>query len=180
MYSGYEYWNKLAKLEVGQPKNDRSGMTWQGDIYLISMYDRALNASEILINYQAGLPNNKPVIIPKLQTINTIQNKYNQLNLTFAASDYDNDNVTIYIDMLPNKGTLHILNNINGNITDAITTTQLPFFISNTTTAASTLIYKPPNNQIGNAYTNFSFVVKQTNIPLLYTAQRICVCSHYH
>lgn len=76
---------------------------FNGTMYAIRIYDRALNATEMLLTSEEPLPNSKPV--PVSQTLTIEEDRGVAVDL--AAWDVDGDDVSFEIHTLPLRGTLY-------------------------------------------------------------------------
>lgn len=86
----YPYWDAAHRLYLS-PNIDEieTKTTWQGSIFLISMYNRILSDTEISTNYAAGLPNAKPQPTSRLIQVIGYQDTSFLYSLALDATDYD-------------------------------------------------------------------------------------------
>jgi len=76
---------------------------FNGTMYAVRIYDRALNATEMMLTSEEPLPNSKPVPVSQTLTIDEDQG----VAIDFVAWDVDGDEVSFEIDTLPLRGTLY-------------------------------------------------------------------------
>ena len=108
----FSTWNNPMYLMFGQPVfnlgSSYTAYTWEGDIYLLSVYTRALNQSEIQQNYNAGVPFSTPVGLPAVSWIAIQQGTIASLPV-LNYTNYDSSkysSVNLVITSMPTAGTL--------------------------------------------------------------------------
>jgi hypothetical protein len=138
------FWNRSSTLylfsEPAARAQSAGYSAWQGEIHLLSIYNRSLSAAEVLQNYRAGLIDSVPVAsnaTVMVQQNGEVGSHYDTpafylspvpvldlANLTLTATDADRDPhspnyansraaTQFYISGLPSKGTLYHMNGTN-------------------------------------------------------------------
>jgi hypothetical protein len=137
---GYTKWNPTHLLHFGT----KLGHAWSGNIYYVAMYNKSLSEPDIVTNYNALLPNNRPI------TRNSFVTSEEDTNTTVVllASDADEDSISLYIIVLPTLSPL--ISSYSGN---AITSG--PYLVS----SGEMFIYVPLPNRNGHPLDSFQYQV---------------------
>lgn len=98
-------WNDTYTVLLGHLNpNQGTELTWQGKILTMAIYDRALNETEVQRNFDAFLPNARPVVEPMEPEIN--EDETTMIPLTGTDFDVGDDAAFVFsVTSLPSNGT---------------------------------------------------------------------------
>jgi hypothetical protein len=95
---GYTKWNPTHLLHFGT----KLGHAWSGNIYYVAMYNKSLSEPDIVTNYNALLPNNRPIT----RNSSVIIDGDSSVNFTLGAYDADGDSLLLTFLSVPQLGFL--------------------------------------------------------------------------
>jgi hypothetical protein len=153
----YSQWIASHRLYLA-PDLDaaESGVTWEGSIYLLSMYNHALNFTEVNTNYLAGIPLALPQPYPKIQQVVGPQDVETTYQIVLNGTDVDTSysSLSLFLTLLPTVGSFQLFDRDSWR---TLVSDSLPCTLGMGTPI--TFKYTPPTGLIGMGIANFEFKV---------------------